>query len=359
MFSYIIRRILLLPITLIGITMVVFFVMAASPADPLKALLPKDGTISADERKREETIVRKIYGLDKSPPERYVRWLNAISPIGFESDQDSGEIIGSFGVKTPQLGNSLVYSRPVWDLMKEALPITILMNLITVPFMYFMSINLGIFSAKHKGGLPDVVIGTSTMALWATPVIFVAVMLKGYLANDKYLNWFPSGGLHDKLSNEMLYLPTWGENGFERGFLLDLAWHVVLPIICLSYASLAFLTKLTRSSMLENLSKDFIRTAKAKGVDSKTILYKHVLRNSILPLITAASSILPGLLAGSVLVETIFDIPGMGQLVVKAAQENDHPLVLAVTVISGVLGLFSYIVADVCYAIADPRVSYE
>ncbi len=339
--------------------MIVFFVMAASPADPLDSVMPKDGMVLGESRVEQEKIARVKYGLDKPAYIRYLRWLNLISPVGFEANSTSGQFTGSFGFKAPDLGKSLTYKRPVVDVIKEALPITVLMNLVTVPFMYIMSINLGIFSAKRKGQWSDLFIGIGTLALWAIPTMFVAVVMQNYLSNEDYLQWFPTQGLHDDLAGEMLFLPIWNEQGFQRGYVLDMLWHVVLPVIGLSYTSLAFLTKLTRSSILENLSKDYVRTAKAKGVSSQDILYKHVFRNSILPLITAAASIIPGLLVGSIIIETIFDIPGMGQLTVRASQNNDGPLVLAVTVMSGILGLFSYIIADVCYAIADPRVSYE
>ncbi len=361
MFNYILRRMLLLPITLFGITLLVFLVMAASPADPVEMMMPKDGdTRTVDRKAIRDATIRK-YGLDQNLAVRYVRWLNLISPIGFEADSRSGEIIGSsFGFKTPDLGDSILQKRPVLELIADAVPITILFNLSTVPIMYFIAINLGVFSAKHRGQLPDVVIGSTTMALWAIPVIWVAVMLQGFFASKEFWHIFEPSGMHDAASNEMTYLPSFNNMGkFEKGYLLDLGYHMILPLICLSFSSLAFLTKLTRSAMLENLSMDFVRTAKAKGVDSKTILYSHVFRNSLLPLITAASTILPGLLAGSIIVETIFDIPGMGQLTVGAAKNGDSPLVLGVTLVSGILGLISYIIADIGYAIADPRVSYE
>lgn len=146
---------------------------------------------------------------------------------------------------------------------------------------------------------------------------------------------------------------------FTRGFLLDRMWHLVLPIICLSYGGFAFLAKLTRSAVLENLMSDFARTARAKGAPEKTVLWRHVFRNSLLPLITVSAALLPGLLAGSVIVESIFSIEGMGKLAVESVQTRDRELVLSITFVSGLLTLLSYLIADLCYAFADPRVSYE
>jgi ABC-type dipeptide/oligopeptide/nickel transport system permease component len=145
----------------------------------------------------------------------------------------------------------------------------------------------------------------------------------------------------------------------QSGYLLDRAWHLVLPVIALSYGGLAFLAKLTRSSLLENLAADYARTARAKGLDEETVLWRHVFRNSLLPLITVSATLLPSLLAGSVIVESIFSIDGMGKLAVEAVQTRDRELVLSVTLLSGVLTLAGYLLADIAYAIADPRVSYE
>jgi ABC-type dipeptide/oligopeptide/nickel transport system permease component len=150
-----------------------------------------------------------------------------------------------------------------------------------------------------------------------------------------------------------------GQDGFVRGFLLDRLWHLVLPVICLSYGGFAFLAKLTRSSVLENLLADYARTARAKGVSERDVLWKHVFRNSLLPLITVSATLLPSLLAGSVIVETIFSIDGMGKLAVDAVRGRDRELVLSVTLISGLLTLAGYLLADLCYAIVDPRVSYD
>ena len=146
---------------------------------------------------------------------------------------------------------------------------------------------------------------------------------------------------------------------FTRGFLLDRIWHLFLPVICLSYGSFAFLSKLTRTAVLENLLADFARTARAKGVAENDVLWRHVFRNSLLPLITVSASLLPGLLAGSVIVESIFSIDGMGKLVIEAVKGRDRELVLSITFISGLLTLIGYLIADICYAAADPRVNYD
>jgi peptide/nickel transport system permease protein len=171
-------------------------------------------------------------------------------------------------------------------------------------------------------------------------------------------HFFPASGLHDLRASDMRFLPTFA-GGFQRGWLLDTIWHLLLPGVCLCYASFAFTSKLTRSSMLDNINFDYVRTARAKGVDEKTVIYRHVLRNGLLPLITSFAAVLPGLIGGSVVIESIFSLPGMGKLTVDAVFDKDPEMVLSSALVAGFLGLVSFLLADIAYAIADPRVSYE
>jgi ABC-type dipeptide/oligopeptide/nickel transport system permease component len=149
------------------------------------------------------------------------------------------------------------------------------------------------------------------------------------------------------------------EGQLVRGFLFDRIWHLILPTFCLSYGGFAFLSRLMRSAVLENLHADYARTARAKGVTEHDVLWHHVFRNSLLPLITVSASLLPALLAGSVIVESIFSIDGMGKLAIEAVKGRDRELVLSITMVSGVLTLLGYLISDICYSIVDPRVSYD
>jgi peptide/nickel transport system permease protein len=153
----------------------------------------------------------------------------------------------------------------------------------------------------------------------------------------------------------MSFLPSGG----NRGWLLDMVWHLVLPIVCLTYGGFAFLSKLMRASVLENLSADYARTARAKGLSERVVLMRHVLSNSLLPLITVAAGVLPGLLGGSVVVETIFSINGMGRLIIEAINMKDRELVMSETYVITLISLLCILVSDILYAVADPRVSYE
>ena len=196
-------------------------------------------------------------------------------------------------------------------------------------------------------------------ALWSVPVILGGVLMIGFLANRDYVQWFPTSGLHDMFADRMTFLPSHGKAGWDRGWLLDLCWHLTLPVACLTYGSFAFQTKLTRRSMLNNLSADYARTARAKGLPDGAVVYRHVFRNSLIPLITARAGLLPALLGGSFIVENIFSLPGMGTLTLEAITTKDRELVLANALITGLLGLGSYVVADLLYVAADPRVSFE
>jgi peptide/nickel transport system permease protein len=355
--TYIIRRILLMIPTLIGITMVVFLVMALSPGGTTAMLKNTEMNMRPAEREALRKYYNKRYGLDKPLPVQYMRWLNQVSPVGFEVDEEGH--LGRFGLKAPNLGESYLRRRPVVDVVMEALPITLLLNLIELPIAYGISITTGIFAARYRGKTFDVASGTIFLALWSLPVMWVGVMCIGFLANRDYLAWFPTGGLHDLLADQMRFLPSWDAAGFHRGWLLDFVWHLVLPIACMTYGSFAFLSKLMRASVLENLTADFARTARAKGLPDRIVLFRHVLANSVLPLITVAAGILPSLLGGSVIIESLFSINGMGRLMFDAVRMKDQELIMSETLVIGLIGLACLLIADIGYAIADPRVSYE
>jgi len=358
MTAYIIRRILLMIPTLFGVTVVVFAVMSLTPGEAGGDDLTATEGLDPEQVAAIREYRRTRFGLDLPAHVRYARWVNQVSPLGFAT-HDDGEL-GAFGFKPINFGYSIKRQRPVTDLLAEALPITILLNLLTIPLIYALGVGSGILAAAKRGRAADAAIGVTTLGLWSIPVIWAGVMLIGFFANDAYFRWFPATGLSDMDADRMRFLPTWGgEAGFERGWLLDACWHLVLPVLCLSYGGLAFLSKLARGSILENLSADFVRTARAKGVGERAILFTHVMRNSLLPLITVLVTILPAMLGGSVIVETIFSINGMGKLMIDAIYSKDWFVVMAVTLVSGILGLIAYLLADILYAVADPRVSYD
>ncbi len=458
MLTYLLRRLLLLVPTLLGITLVVFAVMASSPGG-LSSQNLTQGVMQPEARAAMEEYYNRRYGLDASPPVQYLRWLNNISPFGFVQD---GLSLGGFSFsKGSDLGDSFLYGRPVAEIITERLPITLLLNLISIPIVYIVAIAIGVRAATLQGKSFDVTSGTVLLAMWSVPVMLLGTLLIGFFASVQNWHWFPEAGLNRREADDMPFLPHWGSIGdvliyfsitvaaitialvanarlaapvrmvlstllglvagvqmtavigqpvglagefvisvglallfcaiatsefyalrvvvagltgvvvaalvanhfqtgeFVRGFLFDRVWHLVLPVICLTFGGFAFLAKLSRSAILENLAADYARTARAKGAVDDVVLWRHVFRNSLLPLITVSASLLPALLAGSVIVESLFSIDGMGKLAVEAVKGRDRELVLSLTLISGVLTLVGYLLADICYALADPRVSYD
>ncbi|MGM0680217.1 MAG: ABC transporter permease [Pseudomonadota bacterium] len=460
MHTYILRRLLLMIPTLLGITIVVFTVMAAAPGGISAQSLVEGQNLEPEVKKAMEEYYNRLYGLDQPAPVQYLRWLNNISPIGFTFDQDN-RVDGFSLTKGVELGTSFRYGRPVADLIEERLPITLLLNILSIPLIYVVAIAIGVHAATQRGKAFDVGSGVTLLGLWSVPTMLAGVLLIGFFASDQYWHWFPTGGLNRREALDMPFMPHWSSSGdlvllfvamalsvalfimlslraasrwrtalmgtlgavlglfmtaalpgettwvfwllnsavlaaclgpigytdyaalrttmmgllgagigagiavyfmqgdFLRGVLLDRLWHLILPVLCLSYGGFAFLAKLTRSAVLENLLSDYARTARAKGVPEQQVLWRHVFRNSLLPLITVAAALLPSLLGGSIIVEALFSIDGMGKLAVEAVQTRDRELVLSITLIGALLSLLGYLLADLCYAIADPRVSYE
>src|SRR5256885_15074439 len=223
MVSYLIRRILLIFPTLIGMTMLVFFVMALSPGGAAADLSKGEG-MRPEERRALQKYLNERYGLDKPLIVQYLRWLNRVSPIGLSVTEN-----GSYGapaIKWPDMGHSFVLHRPVGDLIAERLPITLLLNCISLPLVYITALLLGMSAARRRGGTLDVSSGTVLLGLWSVPVIWAGVMLQGYLTNDEYFHWFPTTGLHDLKADMMTFLPSGhAPPGIHRGWLLDMLWH--------------------------------------------------------------------------------------------------------------------------------------
>ena len=358
MLTYIFRRILLIFPTLLGITIVTFCVMAFSPGGMTAALANREGGLDPRARQAIRAYYTAKYGLDKPLPVQYLKWLNLVSPIGMKADGAGWPGDWRFGFKAPDLDESIIAHRPVLDMIEESLPTTLLLEAISTVLILTISVWAGIAAARRRGELVDVAGGSFLLAIWSIPSIWAGVLLIGYLANKNFLHWFPTSGLHGLRADEMDFLPSFS-GGFKCGWLLDACWHLVLPVVCFTYVGLAFTAKIMRTAMLENLSLDFIRTARAKGLSDHVVIYRHALRNSLIPLITTYAALLPALIGGSVVVETIFGLPGMGKLTVEAVFDKDPPMVLSNTLVIAILSAVSYLIADILYVVADPRVSFE
>lgn len=263
-------------------------------------------------------------------------------------------------IDTPDLGVAFSKNRPVWDLIAAALPVTLLINLIAFPISYLVAVPTGMLASVRRGGWFDVFSGFLYLSLYSIPTVLAGVFAIGFLANKQYLGWFPVSGLHESGAEAFTFLPRWDDAGaWQRGYLLDTLWHVGLPVLCLVYGSFAILSKQTRASMLDNFSADYVRTAKAKGVPRRDVVLRHVFRNSLLPLITMFVGVFPAMLAGSVVIERIFTVPGMGSLIIEAIDLRDRELILADTFLIACVNMLALLLADILYAAADPRVSYD
>ncbi len=272
----------------------------------------------------------------------------------------SGIGFGNFvNLDWPNFGKSFTIGRPVIDLIAEALPVTLLLNVVAIPFIYLIAVPFGMQAAAQQNKLFDKVSGTVFVMFWSIPVVWAGVLAIGFLADKEYLGWFPASGLHSNGSDDMLYMPNWRGGEFHAGYLLDLLWHLVLPVMCLVYGGFAVLAKQTRAAMLDNYTMDFVRTARAKGVSDSEVKWYHVFRNSLLPIITIFVLVFPAMLAGSVVIERIFSIPGMGSLIIQAIFNLDKDVILANVFMIAVVNLVALLLADILYAVADPRVSYD
>jgi peptide/nickel transport system permease protein len=216
--------------------------------------------------------------------------------------------------------------------------------------IYAAAIPLGIYSATHSYSWGDQLTTFIAFALFALPSFWLGTLAIVFLCGGDYFYVFPPGGLRSIDAS-----PNWPLG--KR--LLDYAWHLCLPVMMLSYSGFAGLSRFMRSSMLENLRQDFVQTARAKGLAERMVIYKHVLRNSLIPIVTIMTSIIPGLISGSIIIETIFSIPGLGQLGYEAVLARDYPVVMAVFTISSLLTLLSILLSDILLTIVDPRITFS
>jgi peptide/nickel transport system permease protein len=285
--------------------------------------------------------------------------LNAVYGARLFPEVGFAVIPGVLSLGPPDLGQSFARGTPVLDLIQRALPVTLLLNLIAFPIIYLIAVPFGMLAAVRKGKWQDTFLGGLFVAFWSIPTVWAGVMCLGYLCSRQYFNLFPTGGIGSKESGDMLFLPSMGADGFERGFVLDALWHIALPVFCLVYGGFAVLSKQTRAAMLENFSADYVRTAKAKGVAGRDVIFQHVFRNSLLPLITMFATIFPAMLAGSVVIERIFSVPGMGSMVIEAIYLRDREVLLANTLMIAAVNLLALLLADILYAMCDPRISYK
>jgi peptide/nickel transport system permease protein len=372
MFQYVIRRVLLFIPTLFLITVISFGISRLAPGDPaeMKAGVGTEGAQRGNTQLNETMIkqIRAAFDLDKpiwywtiftdernadgqllplgerltwkwnGGENQYHRWLGLPNADGKK------------GLLQLDFGKSFQDQRPVMDKIMERMPVTITLSVLAILIAYIIAIPIGIFSAARPKSKTDKVVSTFLFVIYSLPSFWIGTMLIIFMGGGDFLDWFPNSGLHS-----MEYSPEWG----WWDTTMDYMWHLTLPLVVSTYASLAYLSRQMRGSMLEVIRQDYIRTARAKGLSERVVVLKHALRNSMIPIITMLASILPALVGGSVIVETIFTVPGMGQLAFQALTARDYPVVLAEFTLVAVMTLAGILMADILYSVVDPRISFS
>lgn len=254
------------------------------------------------------------------------------------------------GIILGNWGNSYRDGRPVLDKLPEAMKWTVLVNGLSLILAFGVSIPAGVYAARRYGSLGERSLNAIWFVLYSLPSFWVATLLILFFSSGLVLDILPAGGISDIRSSEAW---PW----YRR--LLDISRHLILPTFAYAYGSFAYLSGQIRNSMIENLQSDFVRTGRAKGLSESFLAWKHAFRNSLLPLITISGQILPGLIGGSVILETIFSIPGMGLLAWQALNYRDYPLMIALFMLSGLLTLVGLLLSDMLYPLADPRIRFD
>jgi len=322
MLTYIIKRTLLMVPILLGITVLSFGVMRLAPGGPAEAQMDFSAKASAEARER----LRKLYGADQPFHKQYATWLKKFVTLDF--------------------GEAFADGRKVKDKILDSLPITLTINLLSLGLVLLIAIPIGIMSATRQYSLLDrfttifVFIGFSTPSFWlALLLIYVLGVQWGVL---------PISGIQS--------LDVSGITRWSWSWLTDRAEHLIMPVFVSAFGGLAGFSRYVRNSMLEVMRQDYIRTARAKGLPEVEVVYKHALRNALMPVITILGLSLPGIIGGSVIMETVFSIPGMGQLLYQAVFSRDYNLAMGILAPAALLTMLGNFLADVAYAFTDPRV---
>jgi peptide/nickel transport system permease protein len=318
---FLVRRLLVVVPLLIGITFVSFIVISLAPGGPLDFLEGESPDLSPEVKKQ----LTELYGLDKPLVVQYWGWLTRVARL--------------------DLGRSfLPDGKPVLTKIGERLPVTLLLNIVEMLIILVVAVPIGVLSAVRQGSSFDKVTTMFVFIGFATPDFWLALLLMSLFGAQ--LGWLPISGLR---SLNWEYLSFWRQQ-------LDFVSHLALPILVATFGGLAGFSRYMRQSMLEVVRQDYVQTARAKGLSERVVIGKHALRNALLPVVTILGLSLPGLIGGSVIIETVFAIPGMGQLMVQSIYARDYPVVMGNLVVVAVLTLFANLLADIAYGLVDPRI---
>ncbi len=345
MFEYVLRRLLLVIPTLFGITLIVFIIINLAPGSPIEQKLQQMrfgggagasgvnnlGGSSGQQGVSNEVIeaLKKQYGFDKPMHERYILWLKNLCRLDF--------------------GDSFTYEEPVIDVIVSKFPVSIQFGVASFILTYLVCIPLGVWKAVKKGSAFDLLSSFVLFVFYSIPSFMLGILLIVYFAGGSFYDWFPIGGLKSDNYSELTF----------AGQIWDRLLHFVLPLLCYMIGSFTTLTMLMRNSLIEEISKDYVRTARAKGLDEKTVYLKHALRNAMIPIATGIGSFLSVFFAGSLLLETIFQLDGIGLLSYKSVLSRDYNVIMGLIFIQSVLFLAGNIISDLMYVVVDPRIDFK
>lgn len=333
--TYVVKRILLFIPTLLAITIVTFGISRLAPGDPVDLIVGNiSGTDQRADRESNERMrqqIREELGLTGGVFRQYWHWMTGVMVFDF--------------------GKSYLDRKPVMEKIGERIPVTLGMNILSIILAYLIAIPIGIYSATRSGSFGDRVSTTTLFALYSIPTFWAGTLLIIFLTNNDYLfQLFPTRGLHSTAYDESWpFWKTW----------LDVGWHLAAPVLIYTYGSFAFISRQMRAGMLEVIRQDYIRTARAKGLPEKVVIMKHALRNSLIPIITLLAGLLPALISGSIIVELIFSIPGMGLLSYTSLVARDYPVIMGVLTLGAILTMVGVLLADLLYSVVDPRIAFS
>jgi microcin C transport system permease protein len=339
MLTYILKRIALMLPTLLGALTITFVVIQFVPGGPIDQIMAEarasqkgDGIAykaGRDIDKQQIEELKKLYGFDKPAHVRYVEMLANFARF--------------------DLGKSFLHNKDVWTLIKEKLPVSISLGVWTFLLSYFISIPLGVAKAVHEGSRFDIVSSFFVLIGYAIPGFVLGVFLIVLFAGGTFLEWFPLRGLTSD---------NWVELAWPAR-ITDYFWHITLPLTCMVIGSFAVMTMLTKNTFVEEMRKQYVLVARAKGLSQRRVLYKHIFRNALIPLITGFPAAFVGaFFAGSVLIETLFSLDGLGLLAYESVVRRDYPVVLGSLYLFTLIGLVVKLVSDLLYVVVDPRVQF-
>ncbi len=344
MWIYLFKRVLAIVPTLLGITVVCFFIINLAPGGPVEQKIAQlqfagafagnmgsAGSHSQSSAISEEVInnLKKQYGFDKPVHVRYWLWIKSIITFDF--------------------GDSFTYEEPVISVIVSKFPVSLQFGIVSLILTYLICIPLGILKAIREGERFDFVSSIVLLIMYSIPALVLGILLKTYLTGGGFLNWFPVGDLYS-------------DQYFDKDFfgkVIDRIHHFVLPLVCYMIGHFTVLTFLTKNSLLDEVRLDYVRTAKAKGLHQKTVIYKHALRNALIPIVTGLGSFLGLFFAGSLIVEKIFTLDGIGLLGYNSVINRDYQVLMALIFFQAVLALFGRLISDFAYVLVDPRIDFS